>query len=142
MYKINNKIITNDDIDKICIKNIEEEIFTLTDAIIENKTTLSLKLLENFLNKNYDEIAIINLIASQFRFLFQVKRLENKNKSYNEIAQILEANPYRIKFTLKKLANYTENELIKKIKQLARIDHDIKTGLIDKKIAIELFILN
>ena len=142
MYKINDKIINNDDIDKICIKNIEEEIFELTDAIIANNKQKSINLLNEFLNKNYEEIAIIALLASQFRFLYQVKRLENKNKNYTEIAKILEVNPYRVKFTQKKLYNYREKDITERIKQLAKMDHDIKLGLIDKKLALELFILN
>ena len=142
MYKVNDKIINNDDIDKICIKNIEEEIFELTDAIIANNKQKSINLLNEFLNKNYEEIAIIALLASQFRFLYQVKRLENKNKNYTEIAKILEVNPYRVKFTQKKLYNYREKDITERIKQLAKMDHDIKLGLIDKKLALELFILN
>ena len=142
MYKLEDKIITNEDIDKITIKNIEEEIFSLTDAIIANDIDKSLNLLTEFLNKNYDEIAIIMLLASQFRFLFQVKRLVNKNLTYQEIAKILEVNPYRVKFTIKKLYNYTEYDLTNRIKKLANIDHDIKLGLIDKHLALELFILN
>ena len=142
MYKFNKKIITKEDIDKIVIKNMEEEIFSLTDAIIANNIKKSFELLEEFLNRSYDEIAIIMLLASQFRFLYQVKRLTNKNKSYNEIAKILEVNPYRVKFTIQKIYNYTETDITERIKQLAKIDHDIKLGLIDKKIALELFILN
>lgn len=142
MYKLEDKIITNEDIDKITIKNIEEEIFSLTDAIIANDIDKSLNLLTEFLNKNYDEIAIIMLLASQFRFLFQVKRLVNKNLTYQEIAKILEVNPYRVKFTIKKLYNYTEYDLTNRIKKIANIDHDIKLGLIDKHLALELFILN
>ena len=83
----------------------------------------------------------MSLLASQFRFLFQVKRLVNKNKRYDEIAKILEVNPYRVKFTINKLYTYTEDMLIEKIKDLWRIDHDIKLGIMDKKLAIEMFIL-
>ena len=101
----------------------------------------SLNLLEEFLNKDYEEIQIIILLAGQFRFLFQVKRLLNKGKSDFEIAKILEANPYRVKFTIKKLYMYTEDMLLDYIKKLAKIDHDIKLGLMDKRLALELFIL-
>ena len=142
IYKQKDKSINNDDIDKICIRNIEEEIFELTDAIIANNKQKSINLLNEFLNKNYEEIAIIALLASQFRFLYQVKRLENKNKNYTEIAKTLEVNPYRVKFTQKKLYNYSEKDITERIKQLAKMDHDIKLGLIDKKLALELFILN
>lgn len=141
MYKLDSKEIKNTDIDKITIKTIEEEIFALTDAVIAKNTNLSLNLLEDFLNKDYEEIQIIMLLASQFRFLFQVKRLLNKGKTESEIAKILEANPYRIKFTAKKLYSYTENMLLDYIQKLAKIDHDIKLGLISKKLALELFII-
>ena len=142
MYKIEDKTITNEDINKICVKNIEEEIFVLTDSIIANNKKKSLDLLNEFINKNYEEITLLIMLANQFRFLYQVKRLENKNKNYNEIAKILEVNPYRVKFTQNKIYNYSESDLTKRIKELAKYDHDIKLGLIDKKIALELFILN
>lgn len=141
MYKLDNKYISNEDIDKITIKSIEEEIFALTDAVILKNTSKALNLLEEFLKKDYEEIQIVMLLASQFRFLFQVKRLINKGKTEGEIAKILEANPYRIKFNVKKLYSYTEDMLLEYIKKLAKIDHDIKLGLINKKLALELFIV-
>lgn len=141
MYKLDSKTITNEDIDKITIKSIEEEIFALTDAVILKNTSLALNLLENFLKKDYEEIQIIMLLASQFRFLFQVKRLINKGKTESEIAKILEVNPYRVKFTVKKLYSYTEYMLLDYIQKLAKIDHDIKLGLIDKNLALQLFII-
>lgn len=141
MYKLDNKYISNEDIDKITIKSIEEEIFALTDAVILKNTSKALNLLEEFLKKDYEEIQIVMLLASQFRFLFQVKRLINKGKTEGEIAKILEVNPYRIKFTVKKLYSYTEDMLLEYIKKLAKIDHDIKLGLINKKLALELFIV-
>lgn len=142
MYKLDTKSITNEDIDKITIRSIEEEIFALTDAVILKNTSKALSLLEEFLKKDYEEIQIIMLLASQFRFLFQVKRLLNKGKSETEIAKILEVNPYRVKFTVKKLYYYTENMLLDYISKLAKIDHDIKLGLVNKKIALELFIIS
>jgi len=140
MYKLDDKVITKDDVDKISIISSEEEIFALTDAIVARDTLTSLNLLEEFINKSYDEIQILMLLASQFRFFFQVKRLQNKNKNEQMIAKILEANPYRVKFTIKKLYGYTEGDLLSYIKKLALIDHDIKLGLMDKRLALELFI--
>lgn len=142
MYKLDTKSITNSDIDKITIRSIEEEIFALTDAVILKNTSKALSLLEEFLKKDYEEIQIIMLLASQFRFLFQVKRLLNKGKSEGEIAKVLEVNPYRVKFTVKKLYYYTESMLLGFISKLAKIDHDIKLGLTNKRIALEMFIIS
>lgn len=140
MYKLDSHIITNEDIEKVTIKSIEEEIFSLTDAVIMRDIKKSLSLLDEFLNKDYEEIQIIMLLASQFRFLFQVKRLLNKGKSETEIAKILGVNPYRVKFSVKKLYAYTEDMILDYISKLAKMDHDIKLGLMDKRLALELFI--
>lgn len=141
MYKLDSREIKNIDIDKIVVKSIEEEIFALTDAVILKNTELALNLLDNFLKKDYEEIQIIMLLAGQFRFLFQVKRLLNKGKSEGEIARILEVNPYRVKFTIKKLYSYSERMLLDYIQKLAKMDRDIKLGLINKRSALELFII-
>ena len=142
MYKIDDKIITKEDIDRISVFTSEEEIFSLVDAIVAKDTLKSLNLLETFLNKGYDEMQIIMLLASQFRFFFQVKRLMNKNKSEAEIAKILEVNPYRVKFSIKKLYSYSESMLLEYIQKLAKADHDIKLGIMDKKLVLELLIIN
>lgn len=142
MYRLDSRKISNEDIDLVTIKNQEDEIFNLTDAVILGDVKKALVLLEEFLNKSYDEIQILSLLASQFRFLFQVKRLANKNKRYDEIAKILEVNPYRVKFTINKLYTYNEDMLLEKIKKLGKIDYDIKLGIMDKRLAIEMFILD
>ncbi len=141
MYTLKTKKITNEDITKTTTKTLEEEIFSLTDAIILKNTKKALDLLESFLNVNYDEIQIILLLANQFHFLFQVKRLLNKNKSETEIAKILEVNPYRVKYSIKKIYSYSESMILENIKKLAKIDHDIKLGIMDKNLALKLFIL-
>lgn len=141
MYTLKTKKITNEDITKTTTKTLEEEIFSLTDAIILKNTKKALDLLESFLNVNYDEIQIILLLANQFHFLFQVKRLLNKNKSETEIAKILEVNPYRVKYSIKKIYSYSESMILGNIKKLAKMDHDIKLGIMDKNLALKLFIL-
>ena len=140
-YCLKDKIIHDEDIEKIILEVNEEDIFALTDAIILEDKEKSLKLLESFLHLNYDEIQIIALLATQFHFLFQVKRLLQKNKTEVEIAKILEVNPYRVKFTIKKLYFWPEEKILACIKRLAKIDHDIKLGLMDKNLALKLFIL-
>ena len=140
MYKFDDKYIDNNDVDRVSVFTSEEEIFALTDSIVAKDTLNSLNLLEEFLKRSYDEMQIIMLLASQFRFFFQVKRLMNQNKSESDIAKILEVNPYRVKFTVKKLYTYTESMLLQYIKKLARMDHDIKLGLMDKRLALELFV--
>jgi len=145
IYKKDSKKITKQDIDKVTVSTLEQEDFELMNSIVSKNLTRSMQLLEQALSKRGSEVTEIGIIlqlAKQFRFLLQVKRLASKNKTRNEIASILEVkNPKRIDFTLETLYNYTEPELRECIKQLAKIDHDIKLGIMDKRLALELFII-
>ena len=141
MYKLEDKVIHNEDIKNICLRNYQDDIFTLTDAIIAKDTTKALEFTDMFLNNGYEEMQLIFLFASQFRFLFQVKRLANKNKNYKEIARILEVNPYRVKFSLAKVARYTEDMILDELEKLAKMDTLIKSGKMNKHLALEMYIL-
>ena len=142
IFKMDEKNISNKDIDKLIIPSLEDEIFALSDAVIKNETKRSLDLLEEFINKNYDEMQIIILLASSFRFMYQVKHLSNKNMSSDMIAKELSANPYRVKINLKNCYYYNEDDLLSYIKKLADLDKNIKLGLIDKNLGLQLFLMN
>jgi len=142
VYKMEEKRITDADVDKLIIPSLEDEIFALTDAVINSDIKKSLELLEQFLNKNYDEMQIIILLSSQFRFMYQVKRLVNKNMSADLITRELGANPYRVKITMKNSYYYNEGDLLFYLKKLADLDKNIKFGKMDKRLGLQLFLMN
>lgn len=142
MYKKEDKIITITDIEKMTIKNIEDDIFKLTDYIIKKDKKNCFKLYNDFKKNNYDDSYLIGLLASQFRFLLSVKMLSNKGKSKDEITSILAVHPYRVKIAINNLYNYSLKDLINNIDGLFRLDKDIKTGLVNKNVAMELFLAN
>jgi len=142
IYKDVDKKITNDDINKLVIPSMEDEIFALTDAVVKGDITRSMNLLFDFLNKNYDGMQIIILLASQFRFMYQVKRLSNKNMYADAIAKELKANPYRVKITIKNGYYYSEKDILSYLKKLADLDKYIKLGKIDKTVGLQLFLMN
>lgn len=142
IYKIDTKVITREDIDDITIPNIEDEIFAITDAVIKNDVKLSLNLYNEFMNRNYEVTQIIGLLANQFRFLYQVKHLYNNSKYQDEIAKILDVHPYRVKLAINNIYNYSESDLLGYLNKLAILDKNIKTGLVNKNTALELFLVN
>lgn len=141
-YKLEDKHITNNDIDSLCITNNDEEIFALTDAIVKNNIKESIRLYNVFLDKNYEVTAMIGLIASQFRFLLQVKLLYNKGLSNDKIASSLGVHPYRVKLAISNSYYYSKELLESYLVKLFELDKKIKLGVIDKNTAFELFILN
>lgn len=142
LYKIEDKIILKKDIDDLVISSIDDEIFAITNAVVNNDIDTSLKLYNEFMNRNYEVIQIIGLLANQFRFLYQVKVLYNDNNSQEEIAKLLEVHPYRVKLAINNIYYYNESDLVKYINKLAILDRKIKIGEIDKNIGLELFLIN
>ena len=141
-YKYEAKEILKQDIDLLVEENIEEEIFSLTDAIVKNDQNKAIKLYQHFLLNNVDVNQMIALFANQFRFLLQVKLLYDKNKSNDEIAKILSAHPYRVKLAVNNCYSYRVDDLKSYLVKLYELDKKIKLSLVDKKIFLELFMLN
>ena len=141
LYKVEDKTITKEDINKFIEENIDNPIYDLVGFILKNENSKAIKLYNNFTKNGMDAAGLIPIIASQIRLLFQVKRLYNQGKSNDEIAKILEfKSVYRVKYLLSDSYYYTEEDLLKYLSKLADHDKNIKLGLIDPKTSLELFI--
>ena len=141
LYKLNDKVITKEDISLLTIEDINDTVFELVSSILKNNNERAMKLYYNFINNGMDVSQIIAVISNQIRLLFQVKRLYNSGKSNDEIAKILEfKSVYRVKYLLNDCYYYSESDLLKYLSKLAYIDKSIKTGNGDGRLLLELFI--
>ena len=139
-YKDNNKKITKEDIENVITENIEDNVFSLTDAILNKDISKKIKIYKDLLLMGEEPIKLIVMIANQFRLLLQVKLMVKNDYRQNEIATIIKEHPYRVKLALN--SNYSINEIIDNIKKLYKLDYDIKTGNIDKNFGLELYLLS
>lgn len=141
IYKDNDKNITNEDILNLTTKLIEIDIFKLIDYIVKNDKEKALELYYEMLKMNEEPIKIVVILANQFRIMYQSKELLKKGYSEKDIASILKIHPYRVKLAIQNNRNYTSETLLKYLNDLANIDIGIKTGTLNKDLALELFIL-
>ena len=141
LYKIEDKVIDNNDIMLLIEENMDNSIYDLVSALLKNDNSRAIKLYKNFVINGMDPNQIVAIIASQIRLLFQVKRLYNNGKSNEEIAKILEfKSVYRVKYLLSDSYYYSEDMLIKYLSKLSDIDRDIKVNNLDGNVLLELFI--
>ena len=142
---INDKEITYDKAKDIIIKplnNSDNLSFSLVRNIALKDKKESLLNYQELLSYNIESYALMGLLESQYRLLYQVKVLNNKNISYNEIAKILEVHPFRVKKTLELIRYYCLKEISNILKNLALNDYKMKSGLIEADMLIDLLILN
>lgn len=141
IYKGNDKNITDEDILNLTIKLIEIDIFKLIDYIVKKDKEKALELYYEMLKMNEEPIKIVVILANQFRIMYQAKELFKKGYSEKDIASILKIHPYRVKLAIQNGRNYTSETLLKYLNDLANIDIGIKTGTLNKDLALEIFIL-
>ena len=140
IYKDTDKNISEDDIKNLICVNIEDNIFALTNAIMNNQKEQIIKIYKDLISMGEDEIKLVATLANQFRLLLQVKLMKNNGYSDNEMISTLKEHPYRIK--LAKNSLFSEDKLKDKILKLSELDYKIKSGNIDKNLGLELFLLD
>lgn len=144
-YKIDEKKITSQDVRELVVRkqgDTKETTFQFSRALAEKNKKEALNLFNSLLEKNNDSIAIVGLLASQLRIIYQVKILEERNMSDREIASTLGEKEFRIKKTRELTRLYSRDELNKLIITLSDIDLKMKTTDIDPKHLIQMFIIN
>ncbi len=141
IYKTDNKTITREDIISLTNQNIDTNIFTFIDNIINKNKSDALNTYNEMLKLNEEPIKIIIMLANKFRLMYQACELSKKGYSIDEIADKLNSKRYPVQLAIEKGYRYDNNVLLKNLEELADLDTNIKIGLIDKEIALELFIL-
>ncbi|MGE5455533.1 MAG: DNA polymerase III subunit delta [Ignavibacteriales bacterium] len=142
LYKFDEKEILDEDIINLTNKNIDMDIFHLIDNIISKNKESALITYHEMLKYNEEPLTILVMIANQFRIMYQSKELYKKGYTKNDISSMLDIHPFRIQKALEKGTNYDNKVILKHINDLADLDYNIKSGLIDKEMGIELFIIN
>ena len=90
---------------------------------------------------NEEPVKLIVLVANSMRLIYQVKLLDRKGYTDQEIAKMLAVNPFRLKYVRKEGQFFQIDELLRCLNELSLLDVKIKTGQIDKKLGLELFML-
>ncbi len=142
LYKIDNKVITNKDIIECTVEKININIFAFIDNIISKNKKEIIRIYKELIKNGEEAIKIIILLSNQFRLIYQAKILYNKGYTEDDIAQILHVKRYPVHLAIQKGYNYDNDVLIENISKLANLDIKIKSGEVDKNMALELYLLN
>ena len=141
IYKINDKIITDKDIIDCTHERIDINIFKFIDNIINKNKKESITTYKEMLKVGEEPIKIIVMLANQFRLMYQVKVLVSKGYTEDDIASLLNSKKYPVHLAIQKGYRYSSDILLKHLEELADLDIKIKSGDIDKNLALELFLL-
>ncbi|MEG0314750.1 MAG: DNA polymerase III subunit delta [Erysipelotrichaceae bacterium] len=122
-------------------KQLNENVFDLVNAVVKKDKSASMIIWRDLLVLNTEPIALIALLAAQFRFLLQVKLLHIEGYDKTEITSKMSAHPYRVQLALVTINGLNAREIQKILSDLAMLDQKLKSGALDKTLGFELFLL-
>ena len=134
-------VITKEDIEKYTLTIELDNIFEFVDSIIKKDDKKIFKYLEKFIVSKNEPAILFSNVATQYRLIYVSKNLSKQGYSEKDIAELLEVHPYRIKLALQNSYNYTNKELEEKLIYIGELDQKIKLGIMDKYIALKLFLV-
>lgn len=141
-YKLDNKEITIRDIDLVVSKSFDDNVFDFINAIVSKNRVKAYDIYNELLYKGEEVTKLVIMVADQIRLIYNCKVLLSDGYRKDDIASYLGVHPYKIKLAINSSYSYSENDLLKLLDKLYKIDLSIKTGKTSNNILFEMFILD
>lgn len=132
--------ISDEDIEKAVCGDMETYVFALMDGIIDNHKDAAFQVLYNMLSAGENAFSILSTFANQFEFILSVKQMREDGVDMATMMKKLGSGDFRIKKVMPFVNRYSEDKLKSILCSLYEVDRNIKTGLLDDRTALELFI--
>jgi DNA polymerase III subunit delta len=141
LFSYDSKEIHEKEVILLVSRNLEENIFELTNALLAKDQAKTIEIFYDLVARNEDPLRILNFIVNKIRELIHTKLLIDKGYRQDEIAEHFNIRSGRAYYLLKNAKNADFNILETHLKKLSKLDFDIKSGKIDKKLGLELYLL-
>ena len=92
------------------------------------------------LNAGSDVFAVTGMLINQFELILEVKEFKEDAMSMPEIVKIMKIHEFRIKKAIQAADRFTKTKLKEILVQLYEIDRNIKTGVLEQNLALELLV--
>lgn len=140
----NGQEINLDMVCKLVPTPLEDDVFSLTNALIKNDKTSALRIFRNLqiISSYGNGITLMNMLLKQFVFLDQVQYLNRRGFEAFDIANKLNCSIGRVKASFYNLKKLSHNCIHKAIDSLYQYQTSVMKGKISDVLAFELFIAN
>ncbi|MFY0545132.1 DNA polymerase III subunit delta [Brevibacillus sp. H7] len=135
----NGAAITDEVIDLLASRTLEQDVFALIEQVVAGRLEESFRTLYDCLKTGEEPIKLLSLLARQFRLLLQVKIWAPRGYTQQQLGGMLKVHPYAVKKAMEQARHFTEDSLKRLLAILAEEDYRMKSGQVDKRLAVELF---
>lgn len=130
-----------EDAKQIVSRSILDNNFKFVEAVIDKKMIKAIEILNDLYSLKVDPIALLMLLAREYRLLYSVRLLRSEGYSVSLISKELGLQDWQVDKLLRNCSKYSCDTLKIYLKELAKLDYQIKSGKIDKYLALKTFLL-
>ncbi len=133
--------VTVADVDAVCANWLSNQIFAMTDAIVEHNQKKAMDLYYDLLALREPPQKILALIFRQFNIMLQVKEMADNHKDKGAIASAVHLAPFIVGKYINWARSYTTDQLKKCLELCVDNDEAYKSGKLDDVISVEMIIV-
>lgn len=135
-----NGVITTDIINKVVVKEIQNDVFALSNSIIEQNKSKIINLYRDLIKLGNDVNYLFSLVSKSMREILLVNLMLQKGCKQSDVASLMKVSSGKA-FYLVKNARSIDIEKVKSyIIKLGNLDYKIKSGVLDPKTGFEFFL--
>ncbi len=142
LYATDMETIDVKTIEKVITKNIEDNVYEITNALLGKDHKRALEVYHDLILYSEDPLRILGIVVAKFREMLEVKTLLEQGYSQSDIQQHFGVKSGRAYFMVENAKTASKEMIEKHLEHLEHLDFSIKSGRLDKKTALELFILS
>jgi len=124
------------DVKEIVQAKVDDNVFSLIDALGRRDRALALKLMEEKLNSGTNHQYLLTMIVRQFRLMIKTKALGEQAKNPAGLAKTLKIHPLTAEKILMQSQNYELAQIKKIYAKLLDLDEKFKTSAGQEKILL------
>lgn len=140
-YCMGRDVIAGEDIEAICTRQIQNQIFEMMNAIAEKKQRRAMELYYDLLTLKEPPMRILFLLARQFNLLFQVKELKKKGYPVKAIGEAVGLPGFIAGKYATQAARFSMQDLKKAVNDCIETEEAVKTGKMNDRMSVELLLI-
>lgn len=141
-YCLERDVITSEDVEEICVHQVQNHIFDMITAIAAGNQERALQLYYDLLSLREPPMRILFLISRQFNLLLQVKELMKKGCPQKMIGEKVGLQGFIAGKYMTQASGFQMEYLKKALEDCVETEHAIKSGKMGDRMSIEILIVN
>lgn len=140
-YTLGKNEITVQDVDAICTTQITNKIFEMVESVATKQQKKALDYYYDLLALKEPPMRILYLLTRQFKLLLEVKELVKVGCDKSQIAKTVGLHPFVAGKYIQQCRAFSSEELRMIMEDAAETEELVKTGRLNDRMSVELFIV-